>query len=199
MDSERETAVSRSLIHFSKEMATVFSTTAFKEVFMRTFIVCLLITHALVATGCKDNNPLGAIMVTGTVTLDGEPVPFANVAFHPQSDDIPFTSGMTDAKGNFRLTPIRGVGGEGALPGTYRVSLTKSGLSEQELYGIGGKQFPDTDALKVAVDPATGIAPPVKRPDFFPVKYTSPDTSELEVSVVKGDRNHFEFKCIRDK
>jgi hypothetical protein len=152
-------------------------------------IAGLLFSYLLFVCGCTNKNPLGAIKVTGIVTLDGKPVAWASITFYPKSEGLPVTSGRTDENGTFVLTPVGGVGGEGALAGDYWVSMTKSNLTEKEMYNVGGSSI-GTSLSK------GGISPYVPREDFFPKKYTKPQTSGFEVSVVKGQKNHFEFKCV---
>ncbi|MDR0610826.1 MAG: hypothetical protein LBG58_12000 [Planctomycetaceae bacterium] len=139
--------------------------------------------------GCTNKNPLGAVKVTGIVTLDGKPVTWASITFHPKSEKLPVASGRTNENGAFVLTPVGGVGGEGALAGDYRISMTRSTLTEKEMYHVGGSS--------IGVSSNENNMPKyVPRKDFFPEKYTKPETSGFEVSVVKGQKNHFEFHCI---
>jgi len=151
--------------------------------------MCLLIFMS----GCLGNkNPLGAVKVTGQVKLDGQPVPWASVSFFPKSESIPVSSGRTDDKGNFLLTPVGGVGGEGALAGEYLVSMTKSNLTEEQMYSLGNPK----DSLTSSS--GSGMPAYQERQDFFPKKYTSPKTSGFEASVVKGQKNHFVFECLSE-
>jgi len=150
----------------------------------------LLIT---IVSGCSGNkNPLGAVKVTGQVTLDSTPVPWASITFFPKSESIPVSSGRTDENGNFLLTPVGGVGGEGALAGEYFISMTKSNLTEEQMYNLGDPK----DSLSSSS--GGGISAYQERKDFFPKKYTSPKTSGLEASVVKGNKNHFVFECVSE-
>lgn len=155
------------------------------------FFCWLLLAAALV--GCSgDKNPLGAVKVTGLVTLDGEPVPWASITFFPKSEGIPVASGRTDEKGEFLLTPVGGVGGEGALAGAYLVYMTKSNLSEEAMYNLGNPKASLTSSA------GTNMPAYVAREDFFPKKYTKPQTSGLEATVEKGKKNHFEFECFSE-
>ena len=68
--------------------------------------------------GCSDSVEL--VYVEGTVTLDSQPVPDAEVTFQPQ-DGRP-SSATTDSEGHYVLhyLPERA----GALPGTHRVVIS---------------------------------------------------------------------------
>jgi hypothetical protein len=62
------------------------------------------------------------------ITLDGEPLPDIQVLFD-QPDLGPNNkgyTGRTDEQGHYVLAPVIGEG-SGALPGTYRVSLSTAG------------------------------------------------------------------------
>ena len=96
------------------------------------------LTVLLLATaGCGNRTP---VPVTGTVTLDGEPVEGATVTFHALGDDKegrPAT-GQTDKTGTFRLT----TGNEdGARPGEYKVVVIKNVLAGPK---VKVPDFPDT-------------------------------------------------------
>jgi hypothetical protein len=155
-----------------------------------TYLVAgLLFLYLSFVCGCTNKNPLGAIKVTGTVTLDGKPVAWASIIFYPKSEELPVASGRTNENGAFVLTPVGGFGGEGALAGDYWVSMAKSNLTEQEMYHVGGSSIGVSSS-------EGGISAYVPRQDFFPKKYTKSETSGFEVSVVRGQKNHFEFKCV---
>ncbi len=79
----------------------------------------------LIASGCDpvrqtDYSELGLIEVSGRVTLDGEPLPQANVLF--ESEDTTFSYGRTDEAGRYelRFNPEQ----PGCLPGEKTVRIT---------------------------------------------------------------------------
>ncbi len=76
----------------------------------------------LVASGCGGKG--GLVAVRGVVTLDGQPVEGASVTFSPEEDSGKAAGGLTDSEGVFDLTTFSE--GDGALPGDYRVTVTKT-------------------------------------------------------------------------
>ena len=81
-----------------------------------------LMLLALAAVGC--GGKYSPVAVEGTVTLDGQPLDGAMVSFLPQEGAGRAATGMTDADGTFQLTTFQE--GDGALPGTYRVIVTRT-------------------------------------------------------------------------
>lgn len=79
----------------------------------------LLAIAALAAVGCSGGSP-DVGLVTGTVTLDGEPLENAEVVFAPASGRP--STGLTDSSGRYELTYIRDV--KGAVPGPHTVRIT---------------------------------------------------------------------------
>lgn len=78
---------------------------------------------ALFLIGCR---PSEFQYVEGVITLDGVPVEGASVTFRPREKGRMMAAGMTDASGRYRLNPLRGKEGAGALVGEYDVSIIKT-------------------------------------------------------------------------
>src|SRR5687767_4524628 len=75
--------------------------------------------------GC-DSKPYGLAPVSGIVTLDGAPVPGAQVSFQPQGGGSqenpgPGSTGLCDSSGRYELTTIRQE--PGAVPGPHAVRI----------------------------------------------------------------------------
>lgn len=87
------------------------------------FRLCLVAVPLLIACGCSSGPP-GLVPAAGKVEFGGKPVADASLAFIPDTAKNPqgrSASAQTDAQGAFKLqTAPRG---EGALPGTYRVTV----------------------------------------------------------------------------
>lgn len=87
-------------------------------------VLWLAAAAGAVVAGCGGGGPkLGS--VSGTVTLDGKPLPEAEVVFQPEEGSPSF--GMTDKDGRYELmyTPDR----DGALVGKHTVRITTSRAS----------------------------------------------------------------------
>lgn len=74
-------------------------------------------------TGCR---PSEFQYVEGVITLDGVPVAGATVTFRPRKKGGMTAAGMSDATGRYRLNPLRGKDGAGAMVGEYDVSVMKT-------------------------------------------------------------------------
>ena len=118
--------------------------------------ICLL-----VFAGCGGSAyPLAR--VSGVVTLDGEPLPAARVAFQPRREDEgldsgPGSYGTTDAQGRYSLTTIDGA--RGAVVATHDVRIS---------------------TFLAAADPAAD-APKTITPERVPARYQEPDTLTFTV------------------
>ena len=67
-------------------------------------------------------------MVTGTVTLDGQPLERAAVIFRPTEGRA--SRGLTDKEGRFELLYLRDI--RGAMLGSHQVSITTRSESRPE-------------------------------------------------------------------
>ena len=88
------------------------------------FLSSILLGGFVCFAGCGDRGD--GVHVAGVVTLDGQPLPGAQVLFHqPElgpNENIGYI-GMTDAAGRYSLRPMMGEG-SGVPPGEYHVSMT---------------------------------------------------------------------------
>ncbi len=85
------------------------------------FVLCIIV-------GCGESVPKKplpeTVPVSGSVSLDGNPLAFALVTFIPTGETKGLEcSGITDESGNYTLKQLRG--GEGAPPGDYRVVISQ--------------------------------------------------------------------------
>jgi hypothetical protein len=132
---------------------------------------------ALVAVAGCDSSAEGpqTHAVTGEVTLDGEPVAGAAVAFLPDDStpDAAAAQAVTDDRGRFEVVTIFDQGRTtraGMTPGTYGVQITRL-------------QPPP---------PTAGLSQAPR--NMLPKKYASPATSGLSATVAPDQQNHFVFK-----
>ena len=115
---------------------------------MRTFVVSIgVVFVSLCVIGCSgvpDDRP-SVVPVTGKITYKGKPVTGAFVNFSSEKSPRP-ANGTTDDDGRFSLTTFDT--DDGAIPGEYQVSVTKS-VSQ----GAEG----------VSSDPASATAPDLSK------------------------------------
>jgi hypothetical protein len=141
----------------------------------------ILLLVAVAAVGCsghqQEHRPPKLVPVHGVVRLSGKPVDGARVDFFNTASDQPSASGMTDAEGKFRLTTY--ADGDGAVPGKYRVAVTKA----QDAGRHEEKTAPPSFRL--------GGAP---RPRWLiPQHYSNPATSDLQADVTDGENPEIVF------
>ena len=84
---------------------------------IRPLILLAFFTLILVVIGCNDRPPLGK--VSGTVTLNGNPVNKAIVVFQPEG--APASRGVADSNGKYEL--MYQVDTSGAVIGPHRVHI----------------------------------------------------------------------------
>jgi hypothetical protein len=86
----------------------------------------LLIVALAPACGGKG----GLVKTSGVVRLDEEPLSGATVEFHPAASGGHYARAMTESDGSFRLQTD---GSDGAMPGSYRVTVSKFDPSRSKL------------------------------------------------------------------
>ena len=107
-------------------------------------MVCPLVaaTALLAIVGCcgPGGPPLGK--VSGTVTLDGQPLSGARVDFQPEDPAGSPSHGETDASGKYTLQ--YGVNRPGAMVGKHNVRISKGGyiIDENEVETFLEEQVP---------------------------------------------------------
>ncbi|MBX3422048.1 MAG: hypothetical protein KF752_10895 [Pirellulaceae bacterium] len=131
---------------------------------MPTILFSIVITASITLAGCSDG--LGLVNVEGRVTLDGQPLPDAEVVFRP-SDGRP-SLGKTDAAGKFQLR--YSAEKLGAVPGTHSVSISTRG------------------------DNTGDEEPSAQRKERIPAEYNSRTT--LQVHVSPKQREPIDFNLL---
>ncbi|MDR1484521.1 MAG: carboxypeptidase-like regulatory domain-containing protein [Planctomycetaceae bacterium] len=128
--------------------------------------------------GCSGGGLDGLYPVNGQVLLDGQPVEGANVFFAPVKKTTKSRSaaGLTDSKGNFKLTTLKT--NDGIYPGTYRIYLSKSELADE------AKILTEEERQKKYTDKNGIYSPPHSQ--IIPEKYINPNTSGFNYAVKKG-------------
>jgi hypothetical protein len=99
-----------------------------------------LVLLAVTFTACSQVGSVDVAQVSGTVTMDGKPLPKAIVTFAPSEEgtEMPPSVGATDSEGRFTLRTATGQ--VGAIPGTHNVLITNEGAE-------AGVELPDDRSL----------------------------------------------------
>jgi hypothetical protein len=137
--------------------------------------------------GCGSKGDLSfmsnAVPATGRVTVEGKPLPGANIRFIPtiQSTGGREATAITDADGAYEMSTLApGVPpdqSKGVIPGEYTVVLSRVAMPD------GGP--PPADII----DENDAIAKGLKQ--YVPAPYTNPETSPLKITVAapKAENN----------
>jgi hypothetical protein len=136
-------------------------------------VVSLAGAALVIIIGCSDNTGLAKrYAVSGTINYNGKPVEKGTVTFTPTQADGRTASGDI-ANGHYTLTTAEP--GDGALPGSYKVTVTAKEMDTTELKAIAkGGQHHHDDAFAKAVKNAKALVPS---------KYSLADTSGLTAEV----------------
>jgi hypothetical protein len=130
------------------------------------------LTLSLACAGCGAGDELPRQAVSGTVTLNGQPLELGIIQFRPSSAVEPVPAGAEIKGGAFTIPRD-----EGPTPGNYRVFINSSGpkkaLTKAE---TSGEKMP-------------GILP-----DLIPAKYNSESTLTAKVAADKPNTYDFSLK-----
>ncbi|MBT5017515.1 MAG: carboxypeptidase regulatory-like domain-containing protein [Planctomicrobium sp.] len=91
---------------------------------VKSLILGLVATGGMLmgCSGDKSPDRPATTPTTGVVTYNGDPIEGATVTFKPGAEGKA-AFGKTDAEGKFAITTFEG--GDGAIPGSYTISVTK--------------------------------------------------------------------------
>ena len=128
------------------------------------YVVFLL--SAVTCFGCGGES-LDRVPVSGTVTLDGSPLPSGSIRFHPLGDGQ--SAGGSIEAGAFSIPQA-----DGPAPGEYRVEVVS--------FQPTGRQIPDPDSPGQTKE---------EQEQVIPQRYNR--QSELTASVSATDKNAFNF------
>jgi hypothetical protein len=119
--------------------------------------------------GCQNAAGPGLVPVTGTVHLDGKPLAHALVTFIPDGDTRGVGSeAVTNESGEFKLRSRRS--GDGAVAGTYRVTISKRLMPDGSEPVGEDKNSPITSAAR----------------ETLPATYSSRQKTTLTARVTEG-------------
>jgi len=157
---------------------------------MRTLTLSTLSIALLFLAGCgQDGVPV--VRVTGQIFYEGNAVDAANVTFIPVESDGRIASGVTNADGEFMLA-TQGAERSGALPGNYRIKVSK----HIQVDAQGNLIVQSNDPPPSFQDPN---APPPVRPinkPVLPAKYDNAETSGFTAEITRRGQNHFVFELM---
>jgi hypothetical protein len=131
---------------------------------------------AFVAAGCGSSGEMPLGRVSGTVTLNNQPVTSGAIYFVPQKG--PGASGTLDAQGRFVLTTYSS--GDGAVLGPHTIYFAP--LTD----GTHLDNYSEADYIANKPPPAAPTQ------EFLPAMYLSPSSSKLTREVLAG-RNTLEL------
>lgn len=150
---------------------------------------CLLIL--LLAVGCGAAKKTSK--VEGVVIVDGKPMPGVAVKFVNQDKKSRDADGYTDENGVFRLTTFNT--NDGAVPGSYKVTLSKPLASEgnaadsptvdpkQPQSMINAMQGYAQTQGKGAGKPKSALPDVYAKADSTPLKYEIPYDGKIEIEI----------------
>ena len=95
--------------------------------------VVLAVFVALILAGCgEERHGPELVPVTGAVTHNGEPVEGATVVFFPQ-DHTWAAAAKSDSNGQFQLKTLQASPDDGAVPGTFKVTVRKNYMTPEDI------------------------------------------------------------------
>ena len=124
------------------------------------------IAATVALSGCGQN---GRQALSGSVTLDGQPLASGSITFQPMAGSTGSTSGTSIQDGNFTIDKTNGL-----LPGKYAVSI-QSSWKTGRMKNEGGVQIPE----------------------LIPLRF-HPETP-LEAIISSDDGNEFEHKLTTSR
>jgi len=147
-----------------------------RRTLLKTLAPVALLSLVALPLGCNGKKLPTIVKAEGTVTLDGAAVENATISF--LSEKHPYHAvGNTDAQGKFVLRVIMPEykGKAGALPGEYRVEISKSVMGDKK----AGVSEDEPVVLNLQ--------------NALPIKYASISTSELKATVPDAGTDQLKF------
>ncbi|MDR0520618.1 MAG: carboxypeptidase-like regulatory domain-containing protein [Planctomycetaceae bacterium] len=134
--------------------------------------ITLIIVTITIISGCR--NPQGRLSVSGTVTLDGEPIADGTISFEPAGEQpIKVRSGTVIRNGKYTVP-----GTSGLVPGDYTVLLTA-----QKDTGKFVKMKNDLDGSEYEVREIMNLIPPDKAWQRITVTKTGKQTFDFPIKT----------------
>jgi hypothetical protein len=144
----------------------------------------------MLCVGCGVAGPAKpkTVKVTGKVMYKQQPVSGASVAFLGDGKSPP-ALGRTDAEGRFELTTSDP--GDGAVPGVYKVTVSKIVASSKPSTATGAASM--EEMAKKAAERGNRPAPPEETGpmSLLPEKYSQAASTDLSFEVKESGTNDF--------
>ena len=128
--------------------------------------ILMLVWVALCLGGCGGND--GRVKVTGTVSVDGQPLKSGSISFQPVAGNAAPSSGGGVIGGQFDLPADRGL-----MPGKYQVTIAA--------FRSTGRMFPG----------------PVASPESVPIKFNEADKLEATIVAGGKNHFEFQLTTAR--
>ncbi|MDR3232554.1 MAG: carboxypeptidase-like regulatory domain-containing protein [Planctomycetaceae bacterium] len=135
-------------------------------------IITITLLLVLFAAGCGQRGLQGLAQVSGTITLNGQPLDGATISLLPVTEGLRAAGAVSDASGNFRVTTLHS--NDGVQPGEYLISVTKVHLE-----GV----LPAAEVRKLKAEGKEYNPTQIQR---IPEKYLKAETSDLKIAVKSG-------------
>jgi len=150
---------------------------------------CLVLAAGIVLAVAGAGCSTGPSPVSGTVTLNGTPLPRCQVDLTPVNPKGRPAYGVTDEQGRFTLTTFKD--GDGALRGEYKVSFTLlgDGLTPEDMKKLNEM----TDARQRASESHKLQQKNQRKEGTLHSNYKSPETTPKTLKVPASDVK-FELK-----
>jgi len=134
----------------------------------RIFALLLLLCSSLLPLGCGPGN--GRLRVSGTVTVDGQPLQAGSIRFRPAPGNSAGSAGGRIADGRYQIAAAQGL-----LPGEYLVTIEATKKT--------GKQIDD---------PQMGLID-----ELAPVEFNETGQLTATISAGSGNVHNFDLTTAR--
>jgi hypothetical protein len=143
-------------------------------------MIAPMATLALLMPGCSDDGLGTRYSVSGAVTYKGEPVKKATINFVPTKPDGRGASGTVE-NGSYTLMTLNP--GDGALPGTYKVTVDDRRIDTEQVKAQSDAQAKKRGVTYNVIPQELQIKASKAAKGSLPGKYQIPDTSNIEKEV----------------
>jgi hypothetical protein len=125
--------------------------------------------------------------VTGKVTMNGSPVPGANISFSPVGTGKPPAFGISDTQGVYVLTTYDS--GDGAVEGDYKIMVYKGAPTAQAAAPTHDPTGQTTGGAPKHSGPAGKASSGAGGGSLLPEKYSKASTTPITKTVKSGENS----------